>query len=193
MMQHDLFAPSQIGPEGFRYQPEFLSSEQEKQLLEEIPALPFKEFDFHGFLGKRRVVSFGYRYDYGQRSVFPADPIPAFLLPVRDQAAAFAKLPAEEFRQALVTEYKPGAAIGWHRDKAVYGEVIGVSLLSSCNLRFRRARPGGWERQSIMAEPRSVYLLSGPARTEWEHSIPPVPVLRYSVTFRRYAQPGGPE
>ena len=88
------------------------------------------------------------------------------------------------FQHALVTEYGPGAAIGWHRDKPMFGEVIGISLLASCVFRLRRATNEGWERVSIVAEPRSAYLLSGPSRTEWEHSIPPVDALRYSVTFR---------
>jgi alkylated DNA repair dioxygenase AlkB len=93
-------------------------------------------------------------------------------------------MPASRFQQALVIEYGPGASIGWHRDKAVFGEVIGISLLSSCRFRFRRKSGSSWERVSLTAEPRSAYLLSGPSRTEWEHSIPAVDELRYSVTFR---------
>ena len=112
--------------------------------------------------------------------------MPDFLLPLRERAAAFAQLPEAELRQALVTEYAPGAGIGWHRDKPMFGEVIGVSLLSPCNLRFRRAAPDGWERRSLNPAPRSAYLLQGPARNEWEHSIPGVKTQRYSVTFRRY-------
>jgi alkylated DNA repair dioxygenase AlkB len=84
----------------------------------------------------------------------------------------------------LVTEYVPGAAIGWHRDKAVFGDVVGVSLVSACVFRIRRTSGTAWERNSFRLEPRSAYLLRGPARTEWEHSIPAVDSLRYSVTFR---------
>ena len=40
------------------------------------------------------------------------------------------------------------------------------------------------ERANVVAEPGSAYLLSGPARREWEHSIPALEALRYSVTFR---------
>jgi len=112
--------------------------------------------------------------------------MPDFLLPLREKAASFAGLAPETLGQALVTDYGPGAGIGWHRDKPVFGEVLGVSLLSNCTLRFRRARPGGWERRALTPEPRSIYLLKGPARTQWEHSIPGVETQRYSVTFRRY-------
>jgi alkylated DNA repair dioxygenase AlkB len=85
----------------------------------------------------------------------------------------------------LVTEYGPGAGIGWHRDKAVFGETVGISLLSSCVLRLRRkVREKKWERVNVQAEPRSAYLLTGPSQAEWEHSIPAVEALRYSITFR---------
>jgi alkylated DNA repair dioxygenase AlkB len=132
------------------------------------------------------VVPFGWRYDYGARAAGEAAPIPRFLLPLRERAADFAGIPEPELRQAMVTEYEAGAGIGWHRDKPQFGEVIGVSLLSSCTLRFRRKAQDGWERRSLTPEPRSAYLLQGPARSQWEHSIPGVKARRYSVTFRRY-------
>jgi alkylated DNA repair dioxygenase AlkB len=130
------------------------------------------------------VISFGWRYDFNDRELQKADDIPPFLLPLRASAAAFAGLSATDLRHVLVTEYAPGAAIGWHRDKGVFDEVIGVSLVSPCRFRFRRKRGQTWERADLTAEPRSAYLLSGPARSEWEHSIPPVDQLRYSITFR---------
>jgi hypothetical protein len=107
-----------------------------------------------------------------------------FLLPLREKAAAFAGLAASELQHVLITEYGPGAAIGWHKDKAVFGEVVGISLLSSCTFRLRRKAGAGWERASLVAEPGSAYLLRGASRTEWEHSIPAVESLRYSITFR---------
>ncbi len=186
----DLFGAAQPAalPPGFRYQPEILTERQERGLLDDFGALDFRPFEFHGFLGKRRVVSFGWRYDFNGGGFNRTDPLPAFLLPVRASAAAFAGIPPQEFEQALVTEYGPGAAIGWHRDRSVFGEVIGVSLLSACTFRLRRnsaAGSGKYERASLILAPRSAYLLSGPSRTEWEHSIPAVDALRYSVTFRR--------
>ena len=181
--QASLFDPGQ--PEGFVYQPDFLSPSEEQVLAGEIGRLDLKPFEFQGFLGKRRVTSFGWRYDFNQGGLKPADEMPAFLQPLRDRACGLAGLPPGELHQVLVTEYMPGAAIGWHRDRPNFAEVVGISLLAPCNFRFRRRRGTGWERVSLTVEPRSAYLLAGPARTEWEHSIPPQDVLRYSLTFRR--------
>jgi alkylated DNA repair dioxygenase AlkB len=184
--QIDLFEPRPLLPAGFKYQADLLSCGQESELVARLTELPFRNFEFQGFLGKRRVVSFGWKYDFNNRDLLRTEDIPDFLLPLRDTAARFAGLAPEQLQQVLVTEYSPGAAIGWHRDKAVFGEVVGVSLLSSCIFRLRRKAGGTWERASIVLEPRSVYLLRGPARTEWEHSIPVVASLRYSVTFRNF-------
>lgn len=96
----------------------------------------------------------------------------------------FADIEPTQLQQVLVSEYEAGAGIGWHRDKAVFGDVIGISLLSRCNFRLRRQVGEKWERVTVVAEPRSAYLLRGPARTEWEHSIPGVDELRYSLTYR---------
>ena len=171
--------------EGFRYRPELIGPADEASLVARVGGLPFREFEFHGYTGKRRVVSFGWHYDFTGRKLRKADDIPDFLLTLRTAAAAFAGFEPEELRHVLVTEYGPGAAIGWHRDKAVFGETVGVSLLSPCALRFRRAAGARkWERAKLIAEPRSAYLLSGPARAAWEHSIRPMDALRYSVTFR---------
>ena len=176
-------------PEGFKYQPDIVTPEEELGLLGCIRELPFKEFEFHGFLGKRRVVYYGWRYNFTEQMVQEADDIPPWLLPLREHAAEFAGIAPASLQQVLVTEYAPGAAIGWHRDKAVFGDVIGVSLVSSCVFRLRRKGGAKWERASLQAEPRSAYLLRGPSRTEWEHSIPPVDTLRYSITFRNLLQP----
>jgi alkylated DNA repair dioxygenase AlkB len=182
--QTDLFAAPLGLPEGFRYHPELLSTEEEEALARELEQLPFKPFDFHGFLANRQVVSFGYRYDYDRRAVVEATPSPSFLEPLRRKVAALFDRPAESFRQVLINEYRPGAGIGWHRDKAQFDEVVGVSLLHPCVLRFRRKAAETWNRASLTVEPRSAYLLSGPARTVWEHSIPALDRLRYSVTLR---------
>ena len=154
--------------------------------MRDIEKLPFKEFEFQGYVGRRRIVSFGWRYDFNQRELQKANDMPAFLLPLRSSAAKFAGLGEDALQHALVTEYAPGAAIGWHRDKAVFEEVVGISLVTSCRFRFRRKVGNDWERIAVTLDPRSAYLLSGAARTEWEHSIPPMDRLRYSITFRNF-------
>jgi alkylated DNA repair dioxygenase AlkB len=183
--QADLFGKAEPAlPPGFRYQPDVVPKDVQSDLLRELPQLPLKPFDFHGFEGKRRVISYGWKYDFDSQQVRRTEDIPPFLLPVRSIAAAFAGIEPDQLQQALVTEYAPGAPIGWHRDKNVFGRIIGVSLLSAATFRLRRRFGDRWERASVIAEPGSAYVLSGPARSEWEHSIPPVDQLRYSITFR---------
>jgi alkylated DNA repair dioxygenase AlkB len=190
-LQADLFEdasePAGEWPEGMRYAPELITPAHETVLLARLPSLPFKEFEFHGFLGKRRTVSFGWRYDFNGGGLGASDPIPEFLLPLRKEAAAFAGLAPEALEHVLVIEYREGAGIGWHRDRPVFGDVIGVSLLAPCSFRLRRRQGSNWERCTFTATPRSAYLLRGASRTEWEHSIPPLDQLRYSVTFRQMA------
>jgi alkylated DNA repair dioxygenase AlkB len=171
--------------EGFRYQPALIDPEVEDALIARVRDLPFQDFEFHGFKGKRRVVSFGWKYEFsGGGQLRKAGEIPEFLLPLRSRAASFATVEPDAFQHVLVTEYGPGAGIGWHRDKAVFGQVVGVSLLSSCVLRFRRKVNSKWERVNVFAERGSAYHLTGAARSEWEHSILRVDALRYSITFR---------
>jgi alkylated DNA repair dioxygenase AlkB len=180
----DLFASAPVLPDGLHYAPDVLTRQEEKTLLHVLPSLPFKEFEFHGFLGKRRVVSFGWHYDFNGAGLRQAGELPDFLLPVRELAARFAGTDPAMLEHALLLDYPPGAAIGWHKDRPAFGDVIGISLLAPCTFRLRRRAGARWERRSLIAEPRSAYLLRGPARNEWEHSIPPIDTRRYSITFR---------
>jgi alkylated DNA repair dioxygenase AlkB len=186
----DLFPSMTALPAGFAYRPDFLTATDEAALVAKFREIEFRNFEFHGFEGKRRVRFFGWRYEFGAGGLQKAEEIPDFLLPLRDRAAAFAGLRPEELPHVLLTEYPPGAPIGWHRDKAVFGDVVGISLASACTLRFRRKDGPRWERVSVAVEPRSAYLLRGPSRGTWEHSIPPVERLRYSITFRSLAETG---
>ncbi len=183
-LQAELFgAPSEV-PAGFTYVPEAIPGQEQSALVRHFETLPFQPFAFHGYLGNRRIVSFGWRYDYAGRALRESDAIPEFLHPLRNSAAVLAGVPRETLQQALVTEYAAGAGIGWHRDKPMFEDVVAFSFLSSCRLRFRLAQGTGWKRTSVALQPGSAYLLRGPARRAWEHSIPPLPALRYSVTFR---------
>ncbi len=187
--QADLFgfgAPQEL-PDGFRYLTDLLSAEEETALARELGMLPFKPYDFHGYQANRQVVAFGYRYDHTRRAVMEAPPVPGFLEPLRARIAEAFDRPSSAFQQAMINEYRPGAGIGWHRDKPQFAEVVGVSLLAPCTLRFRLKSGEAWSRASLRLEPRSAYLLSGPSRTRWEHSIPALGRHRYSITFRTLA------
>jgi alkylated DNA repair dioxygenase AlkB len=171
-------------PEGLRYEPRFLSSAEERALVAEVAALPFRPFEYQGFLGKRETVSFGWSYRFDGSGLAEAAPIPDWLLPVRARAAAWAGLEADALVQALIIRYGEGAGLGWHRDRPVFDDVIGLSLLSAAPLRFRRKQGEKWQRFTLETEPGSIYLLRGPSRTEWQHSLVPVTTLRYAITFR---------
>ena len=171
-------------PEGFAYEAAFLSPDEERELAARIASLALKPFEYYGYLGKRRVVSFGWKYDYKDRALGESAAMPEFLTAVRERAAAFAGTAPSAFEQALVTEYRAGTEIGWHKDRPEFGDVVGISLLAPCTFRFRRRHGEKWERASLTVALRSAYLLRGPSRTEWQHSIPAVEALRYSVTFR---------
>ena len=179
--------PEQLTPAGFRYQEDAITEVEEATLVACLQKLELKPFEFQGHLANRRVTSFGLRYDYSRRTVEAANEFPPFLNELRAKAAEFAGCGVSEFRQAGVNEYRPGAGIGWHKDKELFGIVVGVSLSAPATMRFRRAQGRGWARLAQTIAPRSMYVLSGEARTEWEHSIPPVDQLRYSLTFRTLA------
>jgi alkylated DNA repair dioxygenase AlkB len=174
-------------PPGLRYQTDLISSKEEQKFVDQLAALPFQAFEFRGYLGNRRVLSFGWQYDFNAMRIRRTEDIPPYLLDLRERTAVFAGLAPSDLQQVLLTEYAPGAGIGWHKDKPMFVEVVGLSLLSSCVFRLRRKTGATWERTSLVLEPRSVYLLQGPSRTEWEHSIPAVNSLRYSITFRTFS------
>ena len=182
-----LFGPDFGMPAGLDYRPGFVSPEEEGELANRISKLELKPFEFHGFRGNRRTISFGWQYLFDGSGLRKAGEVPDFLLPLRGRAAAFAGVEPAVIQHVLLIEYAPGAGIGWHRDRPVLGDVVGVSLLAPARLRFRRRKGEKWERSALIAEPRSAYLLKGPARHEWEHSIPAMERLRYSITFRTFA------
>ena len=178
-------------PPGFRYEREFIGQNDEAGLVDAIDRVEFSTFEMRGVVARRRVAFFGRSYD-AAGSATP--PLPAFLLPLREKVAGWAGLDPAGFEMALINEYPPGAPIGWHRDAPQYDIVAGISLLSACRMRFRpymRPKKAGAEpalrrtaTHEMLLERRSAYLLTGPARTAYEHHIPAVEALRYSITFR---------
>jgi alkylated DNA repair dioxygenase AlkB len=185
-MTTDLFSGEDIGPPGLRYIRDALSREEETALVAAFAGLPFAPFQFHQYTGLRRVVSFGYKYDYTAQRVRDVEPLPDFLGGLRAKAGAIAQIDPQDLRQSLVTEYPEGAGIGWHRDKPTFDKVVAFSFGGDAILRFRRKAGTGWQRRTLRVEPCSAYVLEGPARSKWEHSIPAVAGLRYSVTFRNF-------
>ena len=182
----DLKPPASRMPEGFRYSPDVISVADERALVQAFEKLPLQPFEFQGFLANRRIFTFGHKYIFaGQRPRADAS-IPDYLRPLTEIAATISGKPAAAFEQLMVTEYAPGAGIGWHVDRPSYEEIVSISFLAPCTLRLRRKVGKTWERRSDLIEPRSVYLLSGPVRTSWQHSIPPLDALRYSVTLRAF-------
>jgi len=175
-------------PGGFHYQEDIISEAEEATLVASLSKLDLKPFEFHGHIGNRHVISFGLRYDYVRRMVEHTQAFPEFIEELRRKAAAFAKRSVDEIQQGGVNKYPPGAGIGWHKDKPQFGVVVGVSLLAPAIMRLRRSMGLGWTRKSQTLKPRSIYILEGEARTQWEHSIPPVGSLRYSLTFRTLAE-----
>jgi alkylated DNA repair dioxygenase AlkB len=181
--QLSLFKSQSGKPEGLRYEPDFVSSGTEQLLISKIRSLPLEPFQFGQFEGKRRVVSFGFRYDYTLHQLQQAEPIPAWLTAIVSKVETFGG-PGTQIQQVLCTEYDVGAGIGWHRDKLQFGRIFGLSLGSGCKFRFRRSAGKIWERFTLQAEPRSLYMMANASRHVWEHSIPAVPTPRYSITFR---------
>ncbi len=184
----DLFADSLIP--GLDYRRDVIAVAEERDLIEHLRGADLSPFKFQAWTGKRLTRVFGWRYDFADKSFAPVEPIPDWLQPLRAKAAQFAGLDPDDFVHALLNRYDPGAGIGWHRDRPVFEKVVGFSLCTPAVLRFRKRRPGGFDRAEVELEPRSAYLLSGDSRHEWEHSIVPHDRLRFSITFRSFSDLG---
>ncbi|HEX5238784.1 MAG TPA: alpha-ketoglutarate-dependent dioxygenase AlkB [Sphingomicrobium sp.] len=175
---------------GLDYHEEFIGEAEHDALIRHLRELDLSPFRFHGWIGNRKTKSFGWRYDFEDASFSPAEAIPEWLHPLREKAAVFAGIEPEDFVHVLLARYDPGAGIGWHRDRDVFDQVVGISLATPAVLRFRRRKPGGFDRASLDVPPRSAYLLSGEARWDWEHRITPGDELRFSITFRALSGKG---
>jgi alkylated DNA repair dioxygenase AlkB len=174
-----------VVPEGLVYQQDILSPAEEQGLLAEVQDLDYQSFVMRGQAAKRTVRSYGWSYSFETSQLTATDPLPEPLLELRERVAGLADVPPDAFEQALVTRYPPGATIGWHRDAPPFGPtIIGVSLGSPSRMRFQRKLGGYRYLHDQQLEPRSAYVLSGPARSAWEHTIPATKDLRFSVTFR---------
>jgi alkylated DNA repair dioxygenase AlkB len=177
-------------PPGFLHRDDFITTVEEADLAANIERVEFAAFEMRGVVARRRVAFFGASYD---RADAPSPPIPEFLFTVRARLAAWANVDPADFAMALINEYRPGTPIGWHRDAPQYDIIAGVSLLSPCAMRLRPYVPPSpaaaqkarrTTSHEIELLPRSAYVIRGEARSAYEHSIPAVAALRYSITFR---------
>lgn len=185
MKQLSLFAGAPPGPPGFVYVEDLLARAEEEALLPALARLEYEAFLLHGVAARRRVAYFGHGYGPDRRDLRPGAPLPPFLLPLRERCAALAGEDPARLEMASVIQYPPGAGIGWHRDAPPFETVAGVSLLAPCRFKLRPRGDAAPRRPLELAlAPRSGYVLAGAARWRWEHAIPPVETLRYSVTFR---------
>lgn len=175
---------------GLDYSADAITEAEERALLDRLMPMELAPFKFHGWLGNRKTQSFGWRYDFDDASFTPTEPLPDWLLPLRDIAAGLAGVEPSDFVHVLLARYDPGAGIGWHRDRDVFEKVVGFSLSTAATLRLRQRTASGFRRASIEVQPRSAYLLSGESRWDWEHSITPGDQLRFSITFRTLSEKG---
>ncbi len=174
-------------PPGLSIRSGLIDAAEERTLIERIDATDLTPFRFQGWTGKRLTASFGWNYDFEAGRPAEAPPVPEWLRPFQYRTAHFAGLDPADLIQALLIRYDPGAGIGWHRDRPIYGHVLGISLGEPATMRFRRRRAGGFDRVSVPLDPRAGYHLTGPARHEWEHSIAEMKRPRWSITFRSLA------
>lgn len=190
MGQESLFALRAL-PEGFVLRPDFLSRTEERKLLKFLDGLEFKAFTMRGVVAKRQVVQFGLQYGLASRRLSRGADLPPQLAELRERVAAVAEVEAAEFPQILMNKYSPGAGIGWHVDSPPFGIVAGVSLGAICTMRFQRGEGSARSTAEQELPPRSLYLLTGEARELWQHRLPPIAELRYSITLRTLRRPAG--
>ncbi|HEY0057614.1 MAG TPA: alpha-ketoglutarate-dependent dioxygenase AlkB [Flavisolibacter sp.] len=182
-----LFPEESIFPPGFTYEEAFLSKEEEEVLIKAIGALELQQFVFQGYEAKRKIASFGWDWNFENRTLNKGAAIPRSFLPLVKKVSRRLGIAEDKIAELLVTEYEEGTVINWHRDAPPFDTIIGVSLLSDCTFRLRPQRKEQQTRSATRSFPvrrRSLYVMSDEARSDWQHSIAPVKSLRYSVTLR---------
>jgi len=187
--QAELFDPAELLPPGFAFAAEFVSAAEEQALLGVAAALPLQEARYKEYTARRRVFAYGSRFDFDENRLRPSavGALPPPLQALRERLAAWVGIAAQDFIHVMVAEYPRGAPLGWHRDAPDYELIAGVSLGSPARLRLRPYPPAAPKKDDIVAldlAPRSAYVMRGVARWGWQHSLPPVPGLRHSITMR---------
>ncbi len=193
-MQTDLFAETEDAAAipGLRYAPAFLSSGEEAHLLEIIQTLPLQAAQYKAYEARRRVCSFGGSYDFNTNTLLPGKALDERLMPLRERVAKWLAVGPETLEQVLVAEYSPGTPLGWHRDVPDFETIVGVSLGNPAVLRFRPYPPDAAAKRNAVqfeVEPRSIYVMAGKSRWDWQHCVPPVKAPRWSITLRTSRSP----
>lgn len=183
-MNDDLFGPA---IPGLFVIEDFVDDSAQTSLIAEIEKTSLAPFRFQQWTGRRETASYGLHYDFTAYTLSEAEAFPPWLDKLARQVEAAFELSCRSIVHALLTRYPVGAAIGWHRDRPIFGDVFGISLGTEAMLRLRRRKPAGFSRYSLPLRPGSLYRLSGEARQHWEHSIAPLTQVRWSITLRTVA------
>jgi alkylated DNA repair dioxygenase AlkB len=172
-------------PSGLKLVVDVISPDEEASLIALIEAagLVYPPYD----PGNRRAsASYGYKYDYATDSFRKCPEMPEAFLRLREKAAALAGVRPDDIPEVLLNRYEEGAVIQPHRDKPQWEHVVGISLGEAVPMHFTR----DGEAIDVMLPPRSMYLLADDARYVWDHSLPPAPGTRYSITYRSFSEEG---
>ena len=142
---------------------------------------------FHGYEAKRKVASFGYDYDFNDRSISKSNTIPQDFQNIVTRVSQEIGLISSEIEELLVTQYHAGSVINWHRDAPPFKLIAGISLKSDCIFKLRPYAKAAQTRKATLSfnvQASSLYIIQDEARTDFEHCIAPVKKERYSLTFR---------
>lgn len=167
-----------LAPPGLLYEPEFATTDEARRLLGEIDS---NEANWLPDLS-RRVQHYGFKYDYKARRIVRSmhlGPLPGWLRDLGDDVTRFVESndgfepfePLRPFDQAIINEYEPGEGIAAHVDcEPCFGPVVAtLSLGSDIEMQFEHVRTG--ERIPVHLAQRSLAVLTGETRYEWNHSI----------------------
>lgn len=149
--------------EGFFYHKEFISSDDERFLIEYADSNPWDT------TWKRRIQQYGYSYGTSRRESLGAMPEwLSWLCNRLSDESIFQETP----NQVIINEYRPGQGIAPHVDHvANYGDMVAsLSLGSLVVMDFINEEK---KKISHLLEPRSLFVVSGSARFNWKHGIAP--------------------
>lgn len=148
-----------ILPEGLFVTPDFITEDEERELITWLDKQPWStELS-------RRTQHYGYRYDYKNGGLGDAQPLDGPLLKFQQRLASIGY---PGLTQCIANEYYRDQGIAPHIDRDIFGPIImGLSLSADAIMLFERADIT----YRCPLPRRSLLMLSGPARSEWKHSL----------------------